>query len=379
MFNEVCTFIRSLYPGQSYIPLHEPRFRGREKEYLNQAIDSTFVSSVGKFVDQFETLIRDYTGARYAIATVNGTAALHAALILAGVKSGDEVICQPLSFVATANAIHYCCATPIFVDVERDSMGLSPTVLEDFLLKNSYLKNGSCYNKQTGKVIRACIPMHSFGHPCRMDELLQVCQKFQLAMVEDAAEALGSTYKDQHTGTFGDLGIFSFNGNKTITCGGGGVIVTNDKELARRAKHLTTTAKIPHPYEYDHDEVGYNYRLPNINGALACAQMENLALFIEEKRQIAQKYRTFFAGHELTFINEGKDSRANYWLNCLLSKDRKQRNQFLQATNSTGIMTRPAWKLLNTLTPYKKCQTSELTNANWLVERLVNIPSSVPQ
>lgn len=378
MYNEVCSFIRSLYPDQDNIPLHEPRFIGREKEYINKAINSTFVSSVGSFVDQFEKLVCDYTGAKYAVATVNGTAALHAALLLAGVKPGDEVITQPLSFVATANAIDYCGAQPIFVDVDRDNMGLSPSALEDFLIKNSYQENGCCYNKRTKKAIRTCIPMHSFGHPCRITQLSDICQRFQLTMVEDAAEALGSRYKDQHAGTFGDLGIFSFNGNKTITCGGGGIIVTNNKDLAHRAKHLTTTAKIPHPYESNHDEVGYNYRLPNINAALACAQMENLSFFIEEKRRVAEKYCIFFADHELTFINEAKNCRANYWLNTLISKDITDRNKFLDATNEAGIMTRPAWKLLNTLGPYKKCQTSELTNAYWLAERLVNIPSSVP-
>ena len=379
MYDEVCSFIRTIYPDQDFIPLHAPRFTGREKEYIIDAIDSTFVSSVGEYVNRFEEMICDYTGADYAVATVTGTSALHMALLVAGVKPDDEVICQPLSFVATANAISYCGAEPIFIDVDRDTMGLSPAALEDFLAENSYQEDGCCYNRRTGRSIRACVPMHTFGHPCRVDALTEVCDRFQLRLVEDAAESLGSMYKGRHTGTFGDLGIFSFNGNKTITCGGGGVIITDNKELAGKAKHLTTTAKIPHPYEYNHDEVGYNYRLPNINAALACAQLENLDLFIKQKRQLAQKYAAFFGAHTLSLITEPEQARSNYWLNALLAKDIKERDQFLEATNDARVMTRPAWNLLNTLIMYRNCQTDELTNARWLVERLVNIPSSVPQ
>jgi perosamine synthetase len=379
MFNEVCAYIQSIYPNQDFIPLHEPRFIGREKEYVNDAIDSTFVSSVGEYVNRFEAMICTYTGAGYAVATVNGTSALHMALLVAGVKPGDEVICQPLSFVATANGISYCGAKPIFLDVDRDTMGLSPQALAQFLEKNSIQKNGCCHNRITGRPIRACVPMHTFGHPCRIDELSEICDNFQIKLVEDAAESLGSTYKGRHTGTFGSLGIFSFNGNKTITCGGGGMIITNDKNLTDRAKHLTTTAKIPHPYEYDHDEVGYNYRLPNLNAALACGQLENIEFFIEQKRQLAQKYIDFFTPHPLSFVTEPEQARANYWLNGLLTRDLNERDQFLEATNNAGVMTRPAWNLLNTLTMYKHCQTDPLTNAHWLAERLVNIPSSVPQ
>lgn len=379
MFSETCAFIKSIYPNQEFIPLHEPRFSGREKEYVNDAIDSTFVSSVGAYVDQFEKMICDYTGAGYAVATVNGTAALHMALLVAGVEGEHEVICQPLSFVATANAIQYCGATPIFIDVDRETLGLSPKALSDFLEQNSTQKNGQCYNRKTNRVIRACVPMHTFGHPCEIDTLTSICKQFNIQLIEDAAESLGSTYQNKQTGTFGDLGIFSFNGNKTITCGGGGMIVTNNKELAQKAKHLTTTAKIVHPYEYNHDEVGYNYRLPNLNAALACAQLEQLDIFIAKKRQVAQTYTDFFEDQPLTFITEPEQARSNYWLNSLLTKNRAERDQFLKATNGAGVMTRPVWNLLNTLTMYKNCHTDELSNAHWLAERLVNIPSSVPQ
>lgn len=378
MFEEVCAFIRTIYPEQDFIPLHEPRFLGREKEYVCDAIDSTFVSSVGEYVNRFEEMICDYTGASHAVATVNGTAALHMALLVAGVEAGDEVISQPLSFVATANAISYCGAKPIFLDVDHDTMGLSPQALEDFLTNNSFQKNDCCYNHKTGMRIRACVPMHTFGHPCRVDELAEICQSHNLRLVEDAAESLGSIYKDRHTGTFGSLGIFSFNGNKTITCGGGGVIITDNKKLAAKAKHLTTTAKVPHPYTYNHDELGYNYRLPNLNAALACAQLENLDLFIEQKRQVAKKYAAFFNSQALTFVEEPKDCRSNFWLNALLTSSRTERDNFLENTNGAGVMTRPAWNLLNTLTIYQDCQTDTLRNARLLAERLVNIPSSVP-
>ena len=379
MFNEICAFIHTIYPNQNFIPLHEPRFSGREKEYVMDAIDSTFVSSVGAYVDQFEKMICDYTGAGFAIATVNGTAALHMALLIVGVQREEEVICQPLSFIATANAIKYCGAKPIFLDVNRTSLSLSPKALANFLEKNSQQKNGHCYNRKTNKLIRACVPMHTFGHPGNIEEIAATCQRFNLKLIEDAAESLGSTYKGKQTGTFGDLGIFSFNGNKTITCGGGGIIITDDEKLAIKAKHLTTTAKIPHPYEYNHDEVGYNYRLPNLNAALACAQMEQLDLFIKKKRQLAERYADFFNTQTQIFITEPEQTRSNYWLNSLLTVNRNERDQFLKATNDAGIMTRPVWNLLNTQPMYKSCQTDELTNARWLVDRLVNIPSSVPQ
>jgi len=351
---------------------------GREKEYINTAIDSTFVSSVGKFVNQFEEMICQYTGARYAVATVNGTAALHMALIVTSLADGDEVITQPLTFVATANAIKYCRAHPVFVDVDRDTMGLSPTALKNFLAKRTEQDGIYCRNKDTGRRIAACIPMHSFGHPCRIDELVRVCREHNIVLIEDAAESLGSTLHEQHTGTFGRLGIYSFNGNKTITCGGGGIIVTDDQKLAAHARHLTTTAKKKHPYLYEHDEIGYNYRMPNLNAAMACAQLENLDRYIADKRKLAQEYADFFASQtEVNFINERQGTRANYWLNTILLNDSRQRDNFLTATNQAQIMTRPAWTLLNKLPMYSQCQTSPLPNARWLAERIVNIPSSV--
>lgn len=378
MFEAVITQIRSFFPGRDCIPLHEPKFIGREKEYLAATIDSTFVSSVGKFVDRFEEMMSDYTGASHAVATVNGTAALHAALLVAGVTAGDEVITQPLTFVATANAISYCGAQPVFLDVDRDTLGLSPTALRAFLEEHTEQSGNGCRNKTTGKRISACVPMHTFGHPCRIEEIAELCREHNLFLIEDAAESLGSTRKEKQTGTFGVLGVYSFNGNKTITCGGGGAIVTNDKALAAHAKHLTTTAKKPHPYLYEHDEVGFNYRMPNLNAALACAQLENLDRFLADKRELAELYRSFFSTQStIDFIAEPEGARANYWLNTILLKDRPTRDLFLTESNEAGIQTRPAWTLLNRLDIYGHCQTGELVNATWLAERIVNIPSSV--
>ena len=377
LFDQVIAFIRSLYPGSDVIPLHEPRFIGREKEYVNAAIDSTFVSSIGEFVSRLENIICKITGARFAVATVNGTAALHVALKLAGVQPGDEVITQPLTFVATANAIAYCGAEPVFVDVDRTTLGLDHVALEAFLGTHTRIENGSCCNRTTGKRISACLPMHTFGHPCRIDAIADFCERYNIALIEDAAESLGSTYKGKHTGTFGLFGIYSFNGNKTVTCGGGGAIVTNDEGLAKKAKHITTTAKTPHPYEYVHDMTGYNYRLPNLNAALACAQLEQLDFFIENKRELARFYQEFFESLDIPFIHEPKHARSNYWLNAIIQPDRKARDEFLKATNKAGVITRPIWRLLNKLEMYKDCRTDALTNAKWLEDRLVNIPSSV--
>ena len=378
MFDDVIAFIRSLFPGQDFIPLHEPRFIGREKEYVNAAIDSTFVSSVGKFVNRFEDMICQYTGAKHTIATVNGTAALHASLMVAGVENGDEVITQPLTFVATANAIAYCRAHPIFVDVDRDTMGLSPEALKEFLDTRTEQAGGVSRNKNTGRRIAACVPMHTFGHPCRIEQIAEICRERNITLIEDAAESLGSTLHGRQTGTFGRLGIYSFNGNKIITCGGGGVIVTDDQAPAAHAKHLTTTAKKPHPYLYEHDEVGYNYRMPNLNAALACAQMEQLDFFIKHKRQLAAAYKKFFEkSGDIVFVNESENARSNYWLNTVILPDRKTRNTFLEETNNAKIMTRPAWNLLHSLPIYANCQTDGLKNAEWLADRIVNIPSSV--
>ena len=378
MFDEVIAQIRSFFPGRDFIPLHEPKFIGREKEYLSATIDSTFVSSVGKFVDRFEEMLRDYSGAGHAVATVNGTSALHAALLVAGVAAEDEVITQPLTFVATANAISYCRAHPVFLDVDRDTLGLSPAALRDFLEEHTEQSGNVRRNKTTGRRISACVPMHTFGHPCRIEEITELCREHNLFLIEDAAESLGSTRKGKQTGTFGALGVYSFNGNKTITCGGGGAIVTDSKALAAHAKHLTTTAKKPHPYLYEHDEIGFNYRMPNLNAALACAQLENLDRFLADKRELAKLYRNFFSTQSaIDFITEPEDTRANYWLNAILLKDRTTRDLFLTKSNEAGIQTRPAWTLLNRLEIYSHCQTDELANAAWLAERIVNIPSSV--
>lgn len=385
-YNQVVDFIKQLYPNQNPVQLHAPVFNGNEKKYLNECIDSTFVSSVGKFVDKIEKDIAEYTGARYAVATVNGTAALHTALLMAGVKQGDEVITQPLTFIATANAISYCGAKPIFLDVDKDTMGLSPIALKNFLENHTKWDESTNQqiNKSTNKPISACVPMHTFGHPCRIDKIVNICASYHIPVVEDAAESIGSKYKDKHTGTFGKLGILSFNGNKTITCGGGGMIITDDEELAKKAKHLTTTAKIPHKWEYRHDMIGYNYRMPNINAALACAQLEQINEFIKNKRETAEKYRDFFSTQQLSnsttqpeFFGEPKNSYSNYWLNAVILENRNERDKFLKYTNENGIMTRPIWTLMNKLSMFKDCQTDELRNAERLADRVLNIPSSV--
>ena len=377
MYKDVVTFIQKIYKTIGPISLHEPRFIGNEKKYLNESIDSTFVSSVGKFVDEFEEKIANYTGAKYAIATSNGTSALHISLLLADVDQNSEVITQPLTFVATCNAISYCGAQPIFLDVDKDTMGLSPSALKYFLENNTTIKNQQCVNNKTSKVIKACVPMHTFGHPCRIDEIKEICDKHHVFLIEDAAESVGSIYKGKHTGTFGQVGVMSFNGNKIITAGGGGCIVTNDKALAKKAKHLTTTAKVPHKWDFNHDMVGYNYRMPNLNAALLVAQLENLDNFISSKRKLANVYETFFNSNNYVFVKEPMDSKSNYWLNSILLKNKQQRDEFLDETNSSGIMTRPIWTLMNKLPMFECAQCGDLINAEWLEERVVNIPSSV--
>jgi len=377
LFSQIIDFIKALYPKENPVPLHAPRFLGNEKNYVVEAIESTFVSSVGKYVDRFEEMICEITGAHFAIAAVNGTCALHIALKLAGVQPGDEVLTQPLSFVATANAISYCGSQPIFLDVERETLGLDPIALKTFLQAHACIRENACYNKTTGNRIAACVPMHTFGHPCRVDEIVDICDHYHIVLVEDAAESFGSTYKDQYTGTFGLFGVYSFNGNKTVTCGGGGAIVTNDETLAKNAKHITTTAKLSHPYEYVHDMVGYNYRLPNLNAALACAQLEQLEFFINNERELARRYQLFFEPLDIPFIKEPEHARSNYWLNAIIMSDRNMRDEFLKATNEAGVMTRPIWRILNRLNMYRNCQADRLTNAQWLEDRVVNIPSSV--
>lgn len=372
----IVDFIRSLYQTTEFIPLHEPKFVGNEKTYVVDCIDSTFVSSVGKYVDRFEQEMAKYTGAKYAVATVNGTAALHIALKLVGVNQGDEVITQPLSFIATCNAISYCGARPVFVDVDRDTLGMSPGSLRTFLASSTTRTSAGCFNKTTGRRISAVVPMHTFGLPCRIDQIAAICAEFGIPLIEDAAESLGSYYQGKHTGTFGKLGAFSFNGNKTITTGGGGMITTDDETLAKHAKHITTTAKQPHPYEFIHDEIGYNYRLPNINAALGCAQMESLPRLLASKRSIASAYAEFFAASNITFIKETAQANSNYWLNALILEDKQARDAFLKDLNEAGVMTRPLWRLMNELPMFGDCQSTDLSNAKWLEERVVNIPSS---
>jgi perosamine synthetase len=379
MFNDFVNFVREIYGSKKQISLHEPKFFGNEKKYLNQCIDSTFVSSVGKFVNKLEKKIAKYTGSKYAIATTNGTSALHISMILAGVEQNDEVITQPLNFVASCNAISYCKAKPIFIDVDRDTMGLSPHALKKFLENNTIIKNKKCINKKTKKIIKACIPMHSFGHACRIDLIKRLLKKYYIFLIEDSAESLGSFYKNKHTGTFGELGILSFNGNKIITAGGGGCIITNNKFLAKKAKHLTTTAKTHHKWDFNHDSIGFNYRMPNLNAALLLAQLENLNSFLKNKRRLAKKYETFFQENNCNFFKEPKNSKSNYWLNSIILKNKKIRNKFLEETNAKSIMTRPIWILMNNLPMFKNAQCDELKNSRWLFERVVNIPSSITQ
>jgi aminotransferase in exopolysaccharide biosynthesis len=377
MFEQLISFIREQYCTNDYIPLHAPIFDGNERGYVIETIDSTFVSSVGAFVDRFENDMAKYTGSPRAVATVNGTAALHAALKLAGVKFGELVITQSLTFIATCNAINYCGAAPIFVDVDRHTLGLSPSALNIWLHENAYMDDdGICCTKSDNKIIRACLPMHTFGHPVELDDLLVVCSRWNLVLIEDAAESLGSFYKGRHTGTFGLLGTLSFNGNKIITTGGGGMILTNE-ELGHRAKHLTTTAKQPHPYEFFHDEIGFNYRLPNLNAALGCAQLESLERFISAKRTLAARYADELNGSDLQFFCEPSNCRSNYWLNAVICESIVQRDALLKATNEQSIMTRPIWSLMNHLPSYAHCRTGDLRNAEWLEKRIVNLPSSV--
>jgi aminotransferase in exopolysaccharide biosynthesis len=364
--------------GAGVIPLHRPVFEGNERKYLIGCIDSNFVSSVGAKVTEFEDMIADFTGAKYAIATVNGTAALHVAIELAGVKPGDEVISQALTFIATCNAISYAGATPLFVDVDLDTMGLSPKALKCFLEKNAEKSAAGTFNKTSGQRISACIPMHTFGLPCRVAEIAQICADWDIALIEDAAESLGSYVGCRHTGTFASMATFSFNGNKVITTGGGGMIITDDPELARRAKYITTTAKVPHPYEFVHDEIGFNYRMPNLNAALGCAQMERLDEFLTIKGQLASQWDAFFDQNDVRFVRAIDGSKANHWLNAIVLDSKDDRDKFLKATNDNGVMTRPIWTLMSKLPMFKDCQSDGLENSLWLEDRVVNIPSSVP-
>jgi perosamine synthetase len=360
------------------LPLHRPIFKGKEQQYLKECIASNFVSSVGQRVNDIERMVAEYTGADFAVATVNGTSALHAALHLSSVKRGDEVLTQALTFVATCNAIAYAGASPVFVDVDRDTLGLSPEALDRFLAENAELRDGRCFNKKTGARISACIPMHTFGFPCRIETLVEICDRYGIALVEDAAESLGSYSGARHTGTLGQFGTLSFNGNKIITTGGGGMIMTNDGALARRAKHLTTTAKEPHAWEFRHDELGFNYRMPNLNAALGCAQMEQLDGFLVSKREIAERYADFFEHQGVRMLAERKGTRANFWLNAIILDDPAQRDVLLKDANEAGIMMRPIWRLMCDLPMYSDCQRDGLENSRWAEARVVNLPSSVP-
>jgi len=398
MYSVLTSFIRSTFQEPTeFIPLHDPRFIGNEKKYMQECIDTNFVSSVGEFVGRFEKMCAEYTGAKYAVAAMNGTSALHISLLLAGVQRDDEVITQALTFIATANAISYTGAKPVFIDVDRETMGLSAKALEAWLEENVELRPLASsphhpitpsphlpfapsflqpFNKTTGRRISACVPMHTFGHPVKLAELQAVCERYNIPLIEDAAESIGSYYKGKHTGTFGKLGVLSFNGNKLITTGGGGMILTDDEQLAKMAKHLTTQAKVPHPYEFVHDHIGYNYRLTNINAALGCAQMESLDYLLSLKRTLAEQYKEFFRNSDFTFFAEPEDCKSNYWLNAIITKDKAQRDQLLQYSNANGVMMRPIWELMNRLPMFTDCQTDALENSIWFADRVVNIPSS---
>ncbi|MCQ2084232.1 MAG: LegC family aminotransferase [Bacteroidaceae bacterium] len=396
-YSRIINFIKDLYGNQEFTPLAVPKFLGREKEYLNECIDTTFVSSVGKFVDKFEDEVAKYTGAKRAVVCVSGTNALHMSLMLAGVKRDDEVLTQALTFIATCNALSYIGAHPVFIDVDKSTMGLSPDALKEWLTGNAEIRKNrktdvpesydfayedndglACYNKHTGRRVKACVPMHTFGCPVRIDEIAAICKEWHIELVEDAAESIGSRFKGQHTGTFGKVGALSFNGNKTITTGGGGMLLFNDEKMGDYCKHITTQAKIPHRWEFRHDHIGYNYRMPNINAALGCAQLENLDRYVADKRATAAAYAEFFKGmDDIQFFVEPENCFSNYWLNVVILKDKEAQLEFLQETNDNGVMTRPIWELMNRLPMFEKCGNDGLKNTVWFADRVVNIPSSV--
>lgn len=396
-FKKTIDFIKSVYGNQEFTPLAVPVFAGNEKKYLNECIDTTFVSSVGKFVDRFEEDMAKYTGAKKAVVCVSGTNALHMSLLLVGVKQDDEVLTQALTFIATCNALSYIGAHAVFIDVDRSTMGLSPDSLKAWLEKNAEVRKNTrkgelpeskdfafeeddlaCYNKNTGRRVKACVPMHSFGHPVRIDEIAAICKEWHIELVEDAAESIGSTFKGQHTGTFGKIGAISFNGNKTITTGGGGMMLFNDEELGAYAKHITTQAKIPHRWEFRHDHVGYNYRMPNINAAMGCAQLENIDKYVASKRKVAAEYEEYFKNvPDIEFFVDSPNTVSNYWLNAVILKDKEAQIDFLTQTNDNGVMTRPIWELMNRLPMFENCENDGLENTIWFADRVVNIPSSV--
>ncbi|APA47739.1 aminotransferase LegC [Campylobacter jejuni] len=377
MFKKEISFIKSLFNKEN-IALHEPCFIGNEKKYLLECIDSGFVSSVGEFVTRFEEALKEKTKARFVIATNTGTAALHIALLANGIDENCEVITQSISFVATANAIAYTGAKPVFLDIDENTLSLSPKALEHFLENQTYQKDNFSYNKTTHKLIKACVIMHTFGLSAHIKAIKELCEKYHILLIEDAAEALGSTYENKALGTFGKCGILSFNGNKIITGGCGGAILSDDENLAKLARHLSTTAKIPHPYEYDHDRIAYNYRLCNINAAILLAGLENLELFLENKRELAKIYKDFFKNHDkCKFIDEKSNEKSNFWLNTLLFKNENLRNIFLEECLKNNIFVRPVWKSLPSLKAFQNCQSNELINTKKLEKRLINLPSSV--
>lgn len=371
--------LKKILPNHDSIPLHEPFFDGNEKKYLMECIDSRFVSSVGKYVDKFEKMLAEYTGAKYAIAVVNGTSALHVALKLADVSFGDEVLIPSLSFVATANAVAYCGATPHFIDSHPENLCMDVNKLSDYLDEIAQIKNNKCFNKNTQKAIKAIIPVHIFGHPADMTPLIKLCAEYHLEIIEDAAESLGSYYKGTHTGNFGLASAISFNGNKTITTGGGGAMLCNDSALAKKAKHITTTAKKEKQRHHFHDQIGYNYRMPNINAALGCAQLEQLPVFIEKKRALANKYRTEFNKlKDVSLLWESRKAKSNFWLNTLIldKADAGQLEEIIDSTNNIGIFTRPIWTPLHKLPMYKNCPSMDLSTVEQLKDKIINIPSS---
>ncbi|MFB5142343.1 LegC family aminotransferase [Vibrio diabolicus] len=372
----IVEFVRDTYKTNEFIPLHSPKFDGNEKSYVMETIESTFVSSVGKFVDDFERKIEAYTGTAKAVATVNGTAALHAALYMADVQRGDLVITQALTFVATCNALYHMGAEPIFLDVSPVSLGLCPKAVDAFLEENAEVTDAGCIHKKTGRRIKAVVPMHTFGHPVELDELVAVCLKWNITLVEDAAESLGSFYKGKHTGTIGDFGAVSFNGNKIITTGGGGMVLCKTQELGVRTKHVTTTAKVPHPYEFFHDEPGFNYRMPNLNAALGCAQMEVIEQYLKQKRVLAEGYNDFFKGSDIKFVTEPEYAQSNYWLNAIICSDKESREEILSVTNDSGVMTRPIWQLMHRLPMFENAIRGDLTYSEFIEAHLINLPST---
>lgn len=375
---EFVMFVREYYKTADLVPLHAPLFTGKEREYVLQCIDSSYVSYVSEFVNRFESAIEAFTGARHAVAVSSGTAALHTALILVGVGPGDEVVMSPLTFAAAGNAVAYTGATPVFVDCDADTLGLSPYALKKFFDRSTKrTRDGLCVNRNTDRRVAACLPVHVFGQPARIEAIASVCLNHGVPLVEDAAESLGSWSGDRHTGTFGAIGVLSFNGNKTITTGGGGAVLSSDDRIAERARHLTTTAKVPHAWRFFHDEVGYNYRMPGLNAALGVAQIERLPVFLEEKRQLASAYADLFARLGIEFMGNLPGTRSNHWLNCIFLRSVAARDEFLRTTNAMGVMTRPAWVLLSDLPAFRHCYAENLPNATKRGDTAANVPSGV--